>query len=76
VLVEPGHRAFKFNKFSGIQDDIHREGWNFKIPYFERAIIYDVRTHPKQIKSITGSKGKCEIALSLSANETNILNSI
>ncbi len=58
VLVEPGHRAFKFNKFSGIQDNIVREGWHIKMPYFERPIIYDVRTHPKQIKSITGSKGK------------------
>jgi len=47
--VEPGHRAFKFNKFSGIQDNIMREGWHFKMPYFERQIIYDVRTHPKQI---------------------------
>ena len=35
-----------------------REGWHVKLPYFERPIIYDVRTHPKQIKSITGSKGK------------------
>ena len=58
LIVEPGHRAFKFNKFSGIQDSIMREGWHFKIPYFERQIIYDVRTHPKQIKSVTGSKGK------------------
>lgn len=57
-IVEPGHRAFKFNKFSGVQDNIVREGWHFKLPYFERPIIYDVRTHPKQIKSVTGSKGK------------------
>ena len=34
--VEPGHRAFKFNKFSGVQDNIMREGWHFKMPYFER----------------------------------------
>jgi len=34
--VEPGHRAFKFNKFSGVQDEIMREGWHFKMPYFER----------------------------------------
>ena len=57
--VEPGHRAFKFNKISGVGNDIVREGWHFKMPYFERPIIYDVRTHPKQIKSVTGSKGKC-----------------
>ena len=54
--VEPGHRAFKFNKFYGVQETVYREGWHFKIPYFERQIIFDVRTHPKEIKSITGSK--------------------
>ena len=47
--VEPGHRAFKFNKYSGVSDNIVREGWHFKMPWLERQIIYDVRTHPKQI---------------------------
>jgi len=65
VLVEPGHRAFKFNKVYGVRDDIYREGWHFKMPYFERAIIYDVRTHPKQIKSITGSKDLQMVNISL-----------
>lgn len=27
------------------------------IPWFERPYIYDVRTHPITIKSVTGSKG-------------------
>ena len=57
AIVEPGHRAFKFNKFSGVQDSIMREGWHFKMPYFERQIIYDVRSHPQTISSRTGSKG-------------------
>ena len=55
--VEPGHRAFKFNKISGVQEEIYREGWHLKLPYFEKPIIYDVRSHPKVIKSVTGSKG-------------------
>ena len=57
-LVEPGHRALKFNKISGVGNDIYREGWNFKMPYFERAIIFDTRTHPRVISTVTGSKGK------------------
>ena len=56
--MEPGHRAFKFNKVFGVQETVYREGWHVKMPYFEKPIIYDVRTHPKQIKSVTGSKGK------------------
>ena len=58
LIVEPGHRAFKFNSFSGVGNKIFREGWHVKIPAFERAIIYDVRTHPKVIRSTTGTKGK------------------
>jgi len=34
--VEPGHRAFKFNKLYGVGDTIYREGWHLKVPYFER----------------------------------------
>ena len=63
--VEPGHRAFKFNKFYGVQETIYREGWHIKIPYFERPIIYDVRTHPKEIKSVTGSKDLQMVSISL-----------
>lgn len=63
--VEPGHRAFKFNKISGVQTEIYREGWHLKLPYFERPIIYDVRTHPKQIKSVTGSKDLQMVNISL-----------
>lgn len=57
-VVEPGHRAFKFNKITGVRDTIYKEGWHLKAPWIEKPIIYDVRTHPRVIKSITGSKGK------------------
>jgi len=40
--VEPGHRAFKFNKISGVQEKIYREGYNFKIPLLERQIDFNV----------------------------------
>ena len=53
--VEPGHRALKFNKFDGVHEEIYREGYNFKMPWLERPIIYDVRTHPRVISSRTGS---------------------
>ena len=56
--VEPGHRAFKFNAFYGVGNKIFREGWHMKIPGIERPVIYDVRTHPKVIRSSTGTKGE------------------
>lgn len=53
--VDPGHRAFKFNKISGVREDIYREGWHFKIPAIEKPIIMDIRARPRTIKSATGS---------------------
>lgn len=64
-FVEPGHRAIKFNKIFGVQETIYREGYNFKVPMIERQIIYDVRTHPKTIKSSTGSKDLQTVNVSL-----------
>ena len=58
TIVEPGHRAIKFNSITGVGETTYREGYNLKLPLLERPIIYDVRTHPKSIKSATGSKGK------------------
>ena len=57
-LVDTGHRAIKFNKVYGVREEIYREGWHLLVPWFERPIIYDVKTHPTVIKSMTGSKGK------------------
>ncbi|KAG7532807.1 Band 7 domain [Arabidopsis thaliana x Arabidopsis arenosa] len=53
--VDGGHRAIVFNRFSGIKDKVYPEGTHFKIPLFERAIIYDVRTRPYVENSETGS---------------------
>lgn len=54
--VDAGHRAIKFNKLKGILPTIYKEGWHIMLPWFERPIIYDVRTHPQIFKSQTGSK--------------------
>jgi prohibitin 2 len=54
--VDTGHRAIKFNKLKGILPTIYKEGWHLMIPWLERPIIYDVRTHPQIFKSQTGSR--------------------
>jgi prohibitin 2 len=54
--VDTGHRAIKFNKISGVGAFAYKEGWHLMFPWLERPIIYDVRTHPTVIKSVTGSK--------------------
>jgi prohibitin 2 len=58
LIVDTGHRAIKFSKFSGVGETVYREGWHMMLPWFERPIIFDAKTHPTVIKSLTGSKGK------------------
>jgi prohibitin 2 len=54
--VEGGYRSIKFNRITGVGDKVFTEGIHFAIPILERPIIYDVRTRPKTISSLTGSK--------------------
>lgn len=57
LAVEGGHRAIIFNRLTGIQPDIYREGLHFRVPWFQYPIIYDIRARPNQLRSPTGSKG-------------------
>ena len=63
-IVEPGHRAFKFSKISGVRESIVREGYNFKMPLIEHAIHYDIRARPRVIECNTGTAGKyfCKVS--------------
>lgn len=54
--VPGGHRAVVFNRVIGMKDVIYGEGLNFNIPWFERPIIYDIRTRPVNLQTLTGSK--------------------
>jgi prohibitin 2 len=56
--VDGGHRAIMFNRITGIQSDVFREGLHFRVPWFQYPIIYDIRARPNQIRSPTGTKGK------------------
>lgn len=54
--VEGGHRAIVFNRITGIKEDVYEEGTHLMLPWFDRPIIYDVRTRPKVVQSQSGSK--------------------
>lgn len=54
--VPGGHRAVVFNRLIGMKDSIYGEGLNFNIPWFERPVIYDIRTRPVNLQTLTGSK--------------------
>lgn len=54
--VPGGHRAVVFNRVLGMKDTIYGEGLNFNIPWFERPVVYDIRTRPVNLQTLTGSK--------------------
>jgi hypothetical protein len=57
--VEGGHRAILYSRLGGLSDVVKGEGTHFKIPWLHRPYIYNVRSTPRSIKSLTGSRGMC-----------------
>merc|ERR1719454_2174888 len=63
--VEGGHRAVMFHRFGGVQQRVRAEGTHLIVPWFQRPIVYDVRTKPRMIQSMTGSKDLQMVNISL-----------
>ncbi len=55
--VDGGERAVLFDTLrGGILPDVRGEGTHFIIPVIQRPIILDIRTKPREIPSVTGTK--------------------
>lgn len=54
--VPGGHRAVIFNRVGGMKSIVYGEGLNFNIPWFERPTVFDIRTRPVNLQTLTGSK--------------------
>ena len=54
--VQGGHRAVVFNRITGMKGQVYGEGLNFNIPWFEWPYVYDIRTRPCNLQTLTGSK--------------------
>ena len=63
--VKGGTRAVIFDRLSGVRDTVVNEGTHFLIPWLQRAIVYDVRTKPRNISTTTGSKDLQMVSLTL-----------
>ena len=63
--VAGGRRAVIFDRFAGVKKEVIGEGTHFLVPWLQRAIIYDVRTKPRNITTTTGSKDMQMISLTL-----------
>jgi prohibitin 2 len=54
--VPGGHRAIIFSRWSGVGGEVIPEGMHVRVPWLHRAIVYDIRTKPRNISSLTGSR--------------------
>lgn len=63
--VKGGERAVIFNRVVGIKEHSYGEGTHLMVPWFDRPIIFEVRTRPRQIQSLTGSKDMQMVQITL-----------
>lgn len=63
--VRGGTRAVIFDRIAGVKDQVVNEGTHFLVPWLQKAIIYDVRTKPRNISTTTGSKDLQMVSLTL-----------
>ena len=63
--VKGGTRAVIFDRLSGVREAVVAEGTHFLIPWLQRAIVFDVRTRPRNISTTTGSKDMQMVTLTL-----------
>jgi len=66
VTVQPGHAGIIYNRIGGLDEkSVLTEGLNFVVPWFQRAIVYDIRTRPQPIDTQSGSKDLQMVQISL-----------
>uniref|UniRef100_U5EVP8 Prohibitin n=1 Tax=Corethrella appendiculata TaxID=1370023 RepID=U5EVP8_9DIPT len=63
--VDGGHRAVIFDRFSGVKKEVVGEGTHFFIPWVQRPIIFDIRSQPRNVPVITGSKDLQNVNITL-----------
>jgi prohibitin 1 len=63
--VDAGQRAVIFDKFRGLQETPVGEGTHFRIPFVQEVRMVDIRSRPRSISSVTGTKDLQMVNISL-----------
>ncbi|XP_076241217.1 prohibitin 1 [Calliopsis andreniformis] len=63
--VDGGHRAVIFDRFAGIKNHVVGEGTHFIIPWVQKPIIFDIRSRPRNVPVVTGSKDLQNVNITL-----------
>lgn len=65
TIVQGGYRAVIFDRIQGVKPTSVGEGTHFLVPWLQRAVLFDVRTKPRNISTTTGSKDMQMVSLTL-----------
>ena len=57
TTVPGGHRVVVYDRLSGVDMEVKNEGLHFMIPWLQRPNMFDIRTRPFELTSLTGSRG-------------------
>jgi len=63
--VDGGHRAVIFDRFSGIKPNVSGEGTHFLIPFIQKPYMFSIRSTPRNVSVVTGSKDLQNVNISL-----------
>jgi len=63
--VQGGETAIIWNRVTGISDTTKDIGMHFRIPFVDYPIIFDVRTRPRNVQTLTGSKDLQMVSITL-----------
>lgn len=63
--VDGGERAVIYDRFRGVLPKVSGEGTHFKIPFIQFPQIMDIRSRPRVISSVTGTKDLQTVNISL-----------
>ena len=55
--VDGGERAVMYDRLQGVLPQPIGEGTHFRIPWVQSPNVMDIRTRPRSISSVTGTKG-------------------
>lgn len=55
--VDGGERAVIYDRIRGVLDEPVGEGTHFRVPWLQSPNVMDIRTRPRTISSVTGTKG-------------------
>ncbi|KAF7997356.1 hypothetical protein HCN44_005633 [Aphidius gifuensis] len=65
VKVDGGMRAVIFDRFVGIKKSVVGEGTHFFIPWIQKPIMFDIRSRPRNVPVVTGSKDLQNVNITL-----------